>query len=332
MHRPVVTVTRRLPASVEHELAAEFDVRLNLVDEPLGESALAAALRASDGLLCTVTDRLDAAVLSVTPLRASILANFGVGHEHIDVAAAAARGVVVTNTPGVLTQATADLAIALMLMVARRAGEGERELRAGRWAGWRPTHMLGRDVSGRTLGIVGMGRIGRAVARRAQAAFGMRVIYTTRSSRPPADAGRRAASLEALLAESDFVSLHCPATAETRHLIDAARLALMSPHACLINSARGGIVDEDALADALESGMIAGAGLDVYEREPRVSKRLLALENVVLLPHLGSATVGAREAMGRRALDNLRAHFMGEPAPDRVLPPPAASAPPPPPP
>ncbi|HLS47245.1 MAG TPA: D-glycerate dehydrogenase, partial [Gemmatimonadales bacterium] len=313
---PVVTVTRRLPEPVEAELREHFDARLNARDTPLGPDALREALESSDALLCTVTDRLDATVLSAPPVRARILANYGVGFNHIDLAAARALGLVVTNTPGVLTEATAELGITLMLMVSRRTGEGERELRTGRWTGWRPTHLVGRGLSGKTLGIVGMGRIGRAVAGMAARGLGMRVIYVTRSPGPEDDAlGSRAASLDELLSQSDVVSLHAPATPETRHLIDAAALGRMKRDAILINTARGDLVDESALARALTEGRIAGAGLDVYEQEPRVHPQLIGLENVVLLPHLGSATESARIAMGRRALENLRAFLAGgEPA------------------
>ena len=319
MTRPIVCVTRRLPAVVEEELAEAFEVRLNESDQPLGANGLRGALATADALLCTVTDRIDRALLGEGGVRARMLANFGVGHEHIDVVAATERGIVVTNTPDVLTDATAELALMLMLMVARRAGEGERELRSGRWTGWRPTHMIGRPVAGRTLGIVGMGRIGRAVARRAQMGLGMRIVYFTRSAPSLGDLrAERRSTLEALLAESDFVSLHCPSTPETRHLLNADRLRLMRPHACLINTARGDIVDEPALAAALRAGTIAGAALDVYENEPAVTRALLELENVVLLPHLGSATDEARIAMGRRALANLRAFFSGQPPRDVV--------------
>ena len=319
MTRPTILVTRRLPRDVEGRLLDLFDARLSPDDEPMAAPALRVALASCDGVLCTVTDRFDAAVLSAEPLRAGIIANFGVGHEHIDVAGARARGLEVTNTPGVLTDATADLAVLLMLMVARRAGEGERELRSGRWSGWRPTHLMGHAVTGSTLGIIGMGRIGTAVARRAAQGFGMRVLYHTRSTPRDAPAGsERIATLEALLEASDFVSIHCPATPETRGMIDGARLRCMRPHAFLVNTARGDIVDEAALATALRQGVIAGAGLDVYTHEPTVHPELLALENVVLLPHLGSATVEARVAMGLRAVENLRAYFAGEAVPDSV--------------
>jgi lactate dehydrogenase-like 2-hydroxyacid dehydrogenase len=321
MTRPIVTVTRRLPAVVEAELREEFEARLNGEDLPMGPAELRRALESSDALLCTVTDRLDRETLGEAPVRAGILANFGVGFNHIDLAAAATLRLIVTNTPGVLTEATAELAMTLMLMVARRVTEGERELRAGRWTGWRPTHLIGRGLAGRTLGIVGMGRIGRSVARRAAAGLGMQVIYHTRTPTPDDDAlGRRCGSLDALLDEAEVVSLHAPATRETRGMIGARELRRMRPDAVLINTARGDLVDEAALADALIEGVIHGAGLDVFEHEPSVHPRLLRLDNVVLLPHLGSATEEARIGMGRSAIRNLRAHFAGEMPPDVVSP------------
>lgn len=320
--RPVVTVTRRLPPVAEAALTERFDVRLNAADVPLDAEGLRRALRASDAVLCTVSDRLDASVLGAEPLRARLLANFGVGFEHIDLAAARARGIVVTNTPGVLTEDTADLAIALMLMAARRLGEGERELRAGAWHGWHPMHHLGRRLSGKTLGIVGMGRIGRAVARRAVHGFGMRLLYASRTPLPTGEGAALDAvhvEVDRVFAESDVVSLHVPANDETRHLVNARRLELMPPHGILINTSRGGVVDEAALVEALERGIIAGAGLDVYAEEPRVPPELLALPNVVLLPHLGSATVESRTAMGMRAFENLVAWSEGRELPDRVV-------------
>jgi lactate dehydrogenase-like 2-hydroxyacid dehydrogenase len=321
--RPVVVVTRRLPAAVEGELARDFDARLNQDDRPLGPEGLMEALRSADAVLCTVTDRFTPEVLAAEPRRAALLANFGVGFNHIDVGAAKARGLAVSNTPDVLTDATADLAMTLLLMISRRAGEGERHLRAGQWTGWRPTHMLGTQVAGKTLGLVGMGRIARAVAQRAHHGFGMRVIF--HDPYPPS--AELAASLgaeprerlEDVLAEADFVSLHCPATPETRHLMNRERLALMRPGAYLVNTARGDVVDEAALAEVLQARRIAGAGLDVFEREPQVTEALLALENVVLLPHLGSATTETRVAMGMRALENLRLFFAGQPLRDRVV-------------
>jgi lactate dehydrogenase-like 2-hydroxyacid dehydrogenase len=320
--RPRVVVTRRLPEPVEAHLRERFDARLSADDRPLSAEQLAEAVRSADALLPTVTDRLSAAVLGASLRRVRIVANFGVGHEHIDLAAARAAGIVVTNTPDVLTDDTADLAVALLLAVARRIGEGERLVRAGAWTGWGPTDMLGTRVSGMTLGIVGMGRIGRAVAHRAHAGFGMRIRYW--SPRPARDlavaalAAEPVASLDDLLAACDAVSLHCPATPETYHLIDAARLRQMRPGAFLINTARGEVVDEAALVEALRDRVIAGAGLDVYEREPRLAPGLAELENVVLLPHLGSATTNTRVAMGERAVENLVAFFDGRAPHDRV--------------
>lgn len=296
-----------------------FDAEFNHDDAQRSPDALRDAIRTADGVLVTVTDAMDAQVLAATPRRAGIVANFGVGYNHIDVAAARVNGIVVTNTPGVLTDDTADLAILLMLMVARRAGEGERHLRAGAWTGWRPTQMMGTRVGGATLGVVGMGRIGRAVARRAHDGFGMRVVFHQPN---PVDLegldATPCASLDELMAVSDVVSIHCPATPQTRGMIDARRMALMRPGAILVNTSRGDVVDEAALADALHIGRIAGAGLDVYEHEPHVHPRLLDLENAVLLPHLGSATLQTRVAMGMRAIDNLVTFFAGSDPPDRI--------------
>ena len=321
--RPVVVVTRRLPDPVEQELTREFDARLNTDDRPLGPDGLREALRNADGILCTVTDRLSSEVLSVEPRRTRILANFGVGFNNIDVDAARAHDLAVSNTPDVLTDATADLAFTLLLMVARRTGEGERQVRGGQWTGWRPTHMLGTHVAGKTLGLVGMGRIARAVARRAHHGFGMKVIYHDPYPPPPDVAAALGAEpraiLEQVLREADFVSLHCPATPETRHLMNRERLAQMRSDAYLINTARGDVVDEAALVEALTSRRLAGAGLDVFEKEPEVTPALLAMENVVLLPHLGSATRETRVAMGMRALENLRLFFKGSPLRDRVV-------------
>ncbi|HXE57676.1 MAG TPA: D-glycerate dehydrogenase [Gemmatimonadales bacterium] len=321
--RPRVVVTRRLPRPVEEELTRRFDVGLNPDDRPLTPAELQEALRTADGIVPTVTDRFTAEVLCAEPLRARILANFGVGYNHIDVDAARARGLTVTNTPEVLTDDTADIAIGLILGVARRLGEGERHVRSGAWTGWRPTHMLGTKLGGKTLGLVGFGRIARAVARRARHGFGMRVIYHDPYPPPPGVAeelgAEPRATLEELLREADVVSLHCPATPETRHLIDADRLALMKPTALLVNTARGDVVDEAALAEALRAGRLAGAGLDVHEHEPRITPAFLEMENVMLLPHLGSATLETRIAMGMRALENLTLFFDGAPVRDRVV-------------
>jgi len=319
----VVVVTRKLPAEVEAELQKDFEARLNADDSPLTPGQLQEALRTADALLPTVTDKFTAEVLATEPLRAKLLANFGVGFNHIDVNAAKARGLSVSNTPDVLTDATADIAMILLLTVARRTGEGERHVRAGQWTGWRPTHMIGTQVSGKTLGLIGMGRIARAVARRAHHGFGMKVLFHDPFPPSPQEAAALGAeglaSLDEVLARSDFVSLHCPATPETRHLMSAERFGRMRKTAFLINTARGDVVDEAALVAALQSGQIAGAALDVFEREPVVTPALLTMENVVLLPHLGSATRETRAAMGMRALENLRLFFSGKPLRDRVV-------------
>ncbi|HYL56209.1 MAG TPA: D-glycerate dehydrogenase [Gemmatimonadales bacterium] len=314
--------TRRLPKPAEEQAARDFDARLNADDHTFTSAEIAEALRTADALVPTVTDKVTAQLLGTEPLKVRIIANYGVGFNNIDTGAAKARGVVVTNTPDVLTEDTADDAILLMLMVARRGGEGEREVRASTWTGWRPTHMLGTRVSGKTLGLIGLGRIGRAVAHRARHGFDMRVIFHDPYPPPPAvvaelDAEPRA-SVDDVLREADFVSLHSPATPETHHLIDARRLGLMKRGAFLINNARGDIVDEAALVAALKQGTIAGAGLDVFEREPTVSPEFLTMNNVVLLPHIGSATHESRVAMGLRALDNLKTFFAGAPPRDRV--------------
>ncbi len=287
---------------------------------PCSRAEMVAALTGFDGVLATLGDRFDAEVFAAAGApRARVLANFGVGYNHIDVAAARGAGVVVTNTPGAVTEATADVAVMLMLMAARRAGEGERLVRAGAWPGWHPVQMLGQGVSGRTLGIVGMGRIGRAVARRAQAGFGMRVVFHNRSAL--ADAGvpaRQLGGLAEVMAAADIVVVTVPGGPQTRHLIDAAALAAMRPGGVLVNVSRGDVVDEAALIVALEEGRLAAAGLDVYENEPDVPARLRALENAVLLPHLGTAVEEVRVAMGMMAADNLEAVLGGGTAPNPV--------------
>ena len=323
--RPVVVVTRKLPASVEEAVAARYDARLNRTDVAMSGEQLTRAMREADVLFCTVTDRIRAEQFSGST-RVKLIANFGVGVNHIDLEAARGAGVMVSNTPDVLTDDTADLALALILMSMRRLGEGERHLRSGAWSGWRPTHMMGRSAHGKTLGIIGYGRIGRAVARRAASALGMRVLWHAprdpkiddASTAGPDDA-ERAGSVEELLRRSDVVSLHCPATPETRHLINADTLALMKRDAFLVNTARGDVVHEQALADALREGTLAGAGLDVYEFEPSVVQDLRDMQNVVLLPHMGSGTIETRTAMGERALANIDA-FVRTGAPvDRVV-------------
>ena len=321
--RPRIVVTRRLPQAVEDAVRQAFDAQLNPDDHPLDAAGLRQALAGADGLLPTVTDKVTAEVLSVEPLKAKIIANFGVGFNNIDIQAAKARGLTVTNTPDVLTDDTADIAVTLLLMVARRAGEGERHVRSQLWTGWRPTHMLGTKVSGKTLGLIGMGRIAKAVARRAHHGFGMKVVFHDPYPPKPEEAKSLGAepreSIDAVLAEADFVSLHCPATPETRHLMNSQRLGQMKKGAFLINTARGDVVDEAALVAALKQGTIAGAGLDVFEKEPAVAADLLAMENVVLFPHLGSATTETRVAMGMRALENLKLFFAGQPVRDRVV-------------
>lgn len=323
MGKPRVVVTRRWPQAVETVLTERFDALLNVADTPFSAAQLADALATADALCPTVTDALTAEVLGGAEMRARVLANFGVGFNHIDLAAARARGLVVTNTPEVLTDCTADLAMTLLLMVARRAGEGERQVRGRAWRGWRPTHLLGTKVTGKTLGLIGFGRIARALAQRAHHGFGMHILFNDPQA-PPAEvvealAAESLATIEEVLARADFVSLHCPGGPATRHLIDAGRLAQMRAGSYLINTARGDVVDGEALVDALASRRLAGAGLDVYADEPAVPAALAALENVVLLPHLGSATGETRVAMGLRVVENLEAFFAGREPRDRVL-------------
>jgi lactate dehydrogenase-like 2-hydroxyacid dehydrogenase len=317
---PRVVVTRRLPEAVEARLAAEFDAVLNPDDVPLPREALAEALRGADGLLCTVTDGLDAGLIATPGRRARILSNFAVGVNNIDLAAAESAGIAVGNTPDVLTDATADLAIALMLAATRRMSETEAALRRGDWDGFRPTRWLGAGLQGRTLGIVGMGRIGQATARRAALGFGLRIAYFNRSAVGPFDFPAEALpSIEAVMRAADVVSLHVPGGGGNRALISGALIAAMKPTAYLVNTARGDVVDEPALIEALAARRIAGAGLDVYDEEPKVPQALLALPNVTLLPHIGSATLETRTAMGMLAVDNLAAFFAGRPMPARVV-------------
>jgi len=322
MQRPRLLITRRLPDAVHERLRGSYDVTANADDLPLDREALARALCEFDALMPTITDRFDAGLLRAAPFRTRVIANFGAGIEHIDLEAARRAQLVVTNTPGALTEATAEIALLLMLMAARRAGEGERLLRAGLWHGWAPTQLLGRDLRGKTLGLIGFGRIARETARRARALLDVRVAYHSRSRASVDDEAVLGAtyhdSLQALLAGSDIVSLHCPGGAATRHLLNRQTLECMKPTAILINTARGSVVDEAALAEALSRGVISAAGLDVYEGEPAVHPALLKLENVVLLPHLGSATLQTRIAMGMRAADNLDAFFSGSTPPNRV--------------
>lgn len=322
MAKPRVLVTRRWPQAVEARLSEIFDAQLNLGDKPLTPDQLRAAIREYDAILPTVTDKIGAPALECDKPQTRILANYGVGYSHIDLNRVNQHGIVVTNTPDVLSECTADLAMTLMLMVARRAGEGERELRAGQWSGWRPTHLVGTKVSGKTLGIVGYGRIGQEMARRAHHGFGMKILAFNRSPVAPEVLAQcqatQVASLDEMLPECDFVSLHCPGGAENRHLINAARLARMRPDAFLINTARGEVIDEAALMQALWFDTIGGAALDVFDGEPAINPQLLESDRLVMLPHLGSATREAREAMGFRVIDNLQDFFSGREPRDRV--------------
>ena len=321
--KPIVTLTRRWPGLVETHLQQFCEVRLNTDDHPLSFDELRSALSGSDAVCPTVTDRITAELLEHKPCRAHILGNFGVGFNHIDLQAAKRQGLVVTNTPEVLTDCTADLTMALILSSARRLGEGERYVRSGQWSGWRPTQLLGTRVSGSILGLVGFGRIARAVAARAYHGFGMKIhCYDPIQPDPAAIAAVQAEtypSLEALLRSADFVSLHCPGGDQTHHLLNAERLSCMKSNAFLINTARGDVVDEAALVRALRNQKLAGVGLDVYEREPQPHPALLAMENVVLLPHLGSASLQTRIAMGMRVVANLQAFFAGQEPGDRVI-------------
>ena len=294
----------------------------NAPDQPMSAADMREALRTADAFCPTVTDQVDADIVRATARRARILANYGAGFEHIDLAAARQAGLVVTNTPDVLTDCTADLALALILATARGVARGDRLVRAGGWTGWSPASIYGNRVSGKTLGLVGFGRIGKAVAHRARRGFGMKVLVC--APRPPSDEQARSlgvgicADLDELLGRSDFLSLHCPVTPETVGLMGQTQLARMRRGAILINTARGALVDENALVEALRSGQLAGAGLDVYAREPELPEALRAMDQVVLLPHLGSATSETREAMGLRVKKNLDCFFAGQEPPDRV--------------
>lgn len=322
MAKPRVLVTRRWPAAVEARLSEIFDVQLNTGDKPLAPGDFRAAMRKYDAILPTVTDKIGAPALECAKPQTRILANYGVGYSHIDLDRVNQHGIVVTNTPDVLSECTADLAMTLLLMVARRAGEGEREIREGRWTGWRPTHLVGTKVSGKTLGIVGYGRIGQEMARRAHHGFGMKILAYNRSPVAPEILAQCGAtqvdSLDELMPLCDFISLHCPGGAQNRHLINSSRLALMRPDAFLINTARGEVIDEAALLHALWFETIGGAALDVFDGEPDINPQLVASDRLVMLPHLGSATREAREAMGFRVIDNLQDFFAGREPRDRV--------------
>jgi len=307
-------ITRPLPDRVITRARERFNVTLREQTTPLKKGEMRAALVLYDVVLPTLGDMFTAEVFEgMQSARCKLLANFGVGYNHIDVAAARDIGIAVTNTPGAVTEATADIALMLMLMTARRAGEGERMLRAGKWAGWHPTQMLGLHLGGKTCGIVGMGRIGQAIARRAHFGLGMNVIYHNRSAKECDMPARQVGDLAELMGAADIVVLAVPGGADTRHLIGAEALAAMQPHAHLVNIARGDVVDEAALIAALQAGQIAGAGLDVYEHEPNVPNALRSMENVVLLPHLGTAALDVREGMGMMAVENAIAHLDGQP-------------------
>jgi len=315
MKKPVVIVTRRLPESIETRMKELFDARLSPDDHAMTAQELCDAAKVADVLVPTITEMLDAKVIAAAGPQLKLIANFGSGTDHIDVAAAQAKGITVTNTPDVLTEDTAEMTMALLLSVPRRLIEGDRLVRAGKWEGWGPTTMLGSRVSGKRLGIIGMGRIGQAVAERARG-FGMSIHYHNRRRLHPSVED----SLDQMLPRMDVISIHCPATPQTHHLLSAARLNLMRPTSYLVNTARGSVIDEDALAEMLATRRIAGAALDVFQNEPLVNPKFLALDNVVLMPHLGAATVEARNEMGQKVLINIKTFVDGHRPPDRVLP------------
>ncbi|MFD1624947.1 2-hydroxyacid dehydrogenase [Azospirillum griseum] len=320
--KPLVVVTRKLPDVVETRMMELFDTRLNPDDTPLSAAQLADAVANADVLVPTVTDRIDRELLDKAGPRLRLIASFGTGVDHIDLKAARERGIVVTNTPGVLTEDTADMTMALLLATARRVAEGERLVRSGQWTGWGPTTMLGHRISGKRLGILGMGRIGQALARRARA-FGMSIHYHNRRRvHPELEQELEAtywASLDQMLARMDIVSINCPHTPATYHLLSERRLKLLRPHCYIVNTSRGEVIDEVALTRMLSKGEIAGAGLDVFEHEPAVNPKLLRLDNVVLLPHMGSATIEGRIDMGEKVVINIKTFIDGHTPPDRVL-------------
>jgi lactate dehydrogenase-like 2-hydroxyacid dehydrogenase len=323
VRKPKVIVTRKLPDPVETRMRELFDTELNLTDQPMSRAELEAAVARADVLAPTITDKVDAALLAKAGPQLKLIANFGAGVDHIDVIAATDLGITVTNTPGVLTEDTADMTMALIMAVARRLVEGASVVESGAFQGWAPTWMLGRRITGKRLGIVGMGRIGQAVARRARA-FGLQIHYHNRKPVSLRIAEELEAtyweSLDQMLARMDIISVHSPHTPATYHLLSARRLKLLQPHAIVVNTARGEIIDEDALADLLASGKIAGVGLDVFEFEPAINPKLLRQPNAVLLPHMGSATIEARVDMGEKVIINIRTWMDGHRPPDRVIP------------
>jgi glyoxylate reductase len=320
--KPLVVVTRKLPDVIETRMMELFETRLNRDDKPLSQAELTEAVKQADVLVPTVTDRIDKGVLTQAGPRLKLIASFGTGVDHIDLATARQRGINVTNTPGVLTEDTADMTMALILGVARRLTEGERLLRSGKWEGWGPTFMLGHRIWGKRLGIIGMGRIGSAVARRARG-FGLSVHYHNRRRVHPDHESQLEAtyweSLDQMLAHVDIISINCPHTPATYHLLSARRLKLIRPHAFIVNTSRGEVIDENALARLLAAREIAGAGLDVFEHEPAVNPKLLEQTNVVLLPHMGSATIEGRIDMGEKVIINIKTFVDGHTPPDRVL-------------
>ena len=320
--KPVVVVTRKLPDPIETRMMELFDARLNLSDEPMSHAELVEAVKVADILVPTVTDRIDSGLLSQANENLRLIANFGNGTDHIDLATARQRGITVTNTPGVLTEDTADMTMALILAVPRRLAEGERIMREGGWKGWSPTWMLGHRIWGKRLGIIGMGRIGQAVARRAKA-FGLAIHYHNRKPVPAAIEEELEAtyweSLDQMLARMDIISVNCPHTPATYHLLSARRLKLIRPACYIVNTARGEVIDENALTRMLLNEELAGAGLDVFEHEPAVNPKLIELNNVVLLPHMGSATIEARIDMGEKVLINIKTFVDGHKPPDRVF-------------
>ena len=321
-NKPLVIVTRKLPDVIETRMMELFDTRLNVTDDPMSHTDLIAAAKIADVLVPTVTDKIDADVISNAGDRLRLIASFGTGWDHIDHNAARERGIIVTNTPGVLTEDTADMTMALMLAVPRRLTEGERVLRAGEWQGWGPTSMLGHRIWGKRLGIIGMGRIGTAVAQRARA-FGLSIHYHNRHRVNAETESELEAiyweSLDQMLSRMDIISVNCPHTPATYHLLSARRLQLLPPQCYIVNTARGEVIDEDAMVRLLQEGRIAGAGLDVFEHEPAVNKDLLEMPNVVLLPHMGSATIEGRIDMGEKVLINIRTFVDGHKPPDRII-------------
>ena len=321
--KPVVIVTRKLPDVVETRMMELFDAHLSADDHPMTREELIGAVQQADVLVPTVTDRIDAELIAAADPRLKLIASFGTGIDHIDLSAARAKGITVTNTPGVLTEDTADMTMALILAATRRLVEGERLVRRGKWQGWGPTLMLGQRLGGKRLGIVGMGRIGQAVAKRARG-FGLSIHYHNRRRVPDVVAQELEAtyweSLDQMLARMDVISVNCPHTPATFHLLSARRLKLLRPQCVLVNTSRGEVIDEDALTRMLIAREIAGAGLDVYEREPAISPKLLKLDNIVLLPHMGSATLEGRIDMGEKVIVNIRTFLDGHKPPDRVLP------------